>query len=50
MVSRIKLDNAGEWSRECAKWQAMVKNTGFIVFAAVPIEKNRMHMMNAAVE
>ena len=28
MVSRIKLDNASEWSRECAKWQAMVKEHG----------------------
>ena len=27
-VSRIKLDNAGEWNRECAKWQTMVKEHG----------------------
>ena len=28
LVTRIKLDNAGEWSHECAKWQAMVNGHG----------------------
>ena len=28
MVSRIKLGHAGEWSGECAKWQAMVTGHG----------------------
>ena len=39
MVSRIKLDNAGEWSRECAKWQAMVKEHGVDCVYSCPDRK-----------
>ena len=39
MVSRIKLDNAGEWSRECAKWQTMVKEHGVDCVYSCPDRK-----------
>ena len=39
MVSKIKLDNTGEWSRECAKWQAMVNEHGFGCVYSCPDRK-----------
>jgi site-specific DNA-cytosine methylase len=39
MVSRIKLDNAGEWSLECNEWQAMVKELGVDCVYSCPDRK-----------
>jgi hypothetical protein len=39
MVSVIKLDNAGEWSLECAQWQAMIKEFGIECVYSCPDRK-----------
>ena len=39
MVSRMELDNAGEWSLECNEWQAMVKGLGVACVYSCPDRK-----------